>query len=124
MATFSKGAGGRAVPVKIDDIRFASKAEGRRYMELKLMARAGEISKLHCHPKYEFDINSEILRDKSTNRKITYSADFSYTDDKGAVIIEDVKGWKKDKPIQTPEYRIKKALMWACHGISVKEVKA
>jgi hypothetical protein len=33
----------RAQPVVIDGIRFASKKEGARYLELKLLERAGKI---------------------------------------------------------------------------------
>lgn len=125
MVTYAKGAGGRAIPQVIDGIRFASKAEGRRYLELKLLARAGEITHLECHPKFEFVIGKLPLKDRTTNRKITYSADFAYRQRHGFTrIVEDVKGFKKGKPIQTPEYRIKKALMWAVHGIEVIEVDA
>ena len=33
-----------AVPTTIDNIRFASKAEARRYRELRLLEKAGEIA--------------------------------------------------------------------------------
>ena len=125
MVTFNKGAGGRAKPCEIDGIRFASQAEGRRYLVLRALERTKNIKNLICHPKYDFDINGTILRDQSTNRKITYSADFEYLDmGTGLQVVEDVKGFKKGKPIQTPEYRIKKALMWAVNHIKVIEVNA
>jgi len=123
MVTFSRGTGARAKAVVIDGIRFASQAEGRRYSELKLLEKAGQITNLTIHPKFEFVIDDEVLRDPTTNRKITYSADFMYHE-AGSLKVEDVKGWKKGKPIQTPEYRIKKALMWAIYLIKVIEVKA
>jgi len=46
-----------------------------------------------------------------------YRADFVYFDRaKGAVSVVDVKGYR------TAEYRIKKALMLAVHGIAIVEV--
>jgi len=42
----------RAEPVIIDGVRFASKKEGKRYGELKLLEVAREISDLICHPRW------------------------------------------------------------------------
>lgn len=77
--------------VAIDNITFDSIRESQRYGELKLMEKAGEISGLIVHPKYQlqpsFKYNGETIR------AIFYIADFEYFDgDK--VIIEDVKGGK------------------------------
>ena len=84
--------GARAV--SIDGHRFASKREGARYKELKLLARSGEIVDLRLHPKY-------LLQPKFTTaggekvRAIYYIADFQYVDtESGKTVIEDVKGVK------------------------------
>ena len=42
----------RAVPTVIDGIRFASKAEARRYGELRLLEQAGEIRDLVRQPRF------------------------------------------------------------------------
>ncbi len=77
-----------AKPVVIDGIRFASTAEGRRYSELKLLVRAGEINDLELQPKFPL------------NAGIVYIADFSYCE-KGKEVVEDVKG------VETQVFRIK-----------------
>jgi len=101
----------RAVPTTVGGIRFASQAEARRYAELRLMARAGVITQLECHPRYRITVNGQAI--------CTYEADFRYVDSgSGAVIVEDVKG------VRTAVYRIKRRLMLACHGSIVREVEA
>ena len=86
-------------------------AEGRRYSELKLMQRAGEISGLQCHPKFSLDVNGMHV--------CTYIADFAYIEARsGLWVVEDVKG------IRTALYSLKKKLMRACHGIEVAEIRA
>jgi hypothetical protein len=79
--------------VKADGHTFDSQAEYRRYRELKLLVRAGEIIDLEVHPKY---LLSEGGRDQYTGKKIRqriYEADFSYMDaHTGQFCAEDVKG--------------------------------
>ena len=45
-----------AVPTTVDAIRFASKKESRRYLDLKLMEKAGLIRDLECQPKFPIHI--------------------------------------------------------------------
>lgn len=97
-----------AIPTEVDGIRFASRAEARRYGELKLMADAGLIQQLECHPKYEITVNGLHV--------CYYVADFRYIDG-GELVVEDVKS----SATVTKLYRLKKKLMKACHGISVRE---
>lgn len=78
----------------IDGIKFDSKAEGRRYVELKLRQRTSHISSLVCHPK--FDLQPSFKKNGKTIRAITWSADFSYWFN-GKRIIEDVKPFNKKK---------------------------
>lgn len=91
-----------AIATEIDGIRFDSKAEARRYGELKLMERAGEIHSLIVHPQYEL---LPAVRDKKLKR-ILYEADFMYIEEAtGTMVLEDVKG------VRTPVYRLKRNIL-------------
>jgi len=97
--------------VSLDGMNFASKREASRYAELKLLQRIGEIVELECQPRYPLTLNGVKLA--------TYVADFRYRlVASGEVVVEDVKS----KPTITDVYRLKKKLMLALHGISLKEV--
>ena len=104
----------KAKKTEVDGITFASKKEARRYEELKLLERAGEISNLRKQVKYEL-IPPCRRDDGLSERACTYIADFVY-DDNDNEIVEDVKGYK------TKEYRIKRKLMLWVHGITIKEI--
>lgn len=86
----------------IDEIKFDSIAEGRRYKELKLLKEGNYITELKLQPKFE-------LQAKYTNKKgkhiraITYKADFSYIEN-GILVVEDVKG------VETKEFKLKKKM--------------
>lgn len=92
----------------VDGITFASKAEARRYGELKLLEKAGEIRHLELQPKFDLTVNGEKIG--------RYVADFRYREGTESV-VEDVKGFK------TPVYRLKKALVKALYGIEIRETK-
>ena len=92
---------------------FDSQLERGRYNELLLLERAGKISELRRQVKYEL-IPNQYKDGKCLYRKVTYVADFTYIED-GALVVEDSKGFK------TPEYIIKKKLMYMIHGIIIKE---
>ena len=79
----------RAVKVKIDGYTFASKAEGKRYRDLCLLVRAGEITDLRVHPKYKM-IPAVVVSGKKHGIR-TYTADFEYIEN-GKTVVEDVKG--------------------------------
>ena len=96
----------KSVKTEVDGIMFDSKAEARRYQQLKLLVRAGEIQDLEFQPRYEFIINDVKIG--------FYKADFRYTDN-GKLVVEDVKGMK------TPVYNLKKKLMKAIHNIDIFE---
>lgn len=97
------------IPCEIDGIKFDSRAEARRYNELKLLQREGSICKLELQPKFPLAINGQLI--------CTYIADFSY-ELRGYRFIEDVKS----KATKTPQYRIKMKLLKALTGIEVREV--
>lgn len=102
-----------AVPTEdADGQRFPSKAEARRYAELKILAAQGLIADLVLHPKWRFIINDRLLRTTS-GRALIYTADFAYQRD-GALVVEDVKG------MLTRDAEIRIALMQAVHGIEVQ----
>jgi hypothetical protein len=95
-----------------DGKRFPSKAEARRYEELRLMQQQGIITDLVLHPRWRFIINGQLLRTMS-GRALIYTADTSYQRD-GALVVEDVKG------MLTRDAEIRIALMAVVHGIEVQ----
>lgn len=67
-------------PTVVNDIRFASKAEARRYEILKALAEKGFITELKLQETFTFPCG------------IKYRADFSYLLN-GKKVVEDVKGF-------------------------------
>lgn len=86
----------------VDNIEFDSQKEAARYVTLRYLLRAGEITDLELQKEFKLSVCS-------------YYADFVYTKN-GETIVEDVKGFK------TATYRMKKKLMKAELGIEIKEV--
>src|SRR3990167_4438640 len=110
----------RAVPTVVDNIRFASKAEARRYGELKLLERAGKICDLALQPRFELCVSDP----EGEEIKIgTYVADFYYLtldkfgDNFSIEVVEDVKGFRTDL------YKWKKKHFETQYGIKITEVK-
>lgn len=87
----------------VDGIEFDSLREADRYCELKLLEKANEIRNLELQPR--FLLQDEFF-DKNgvKHKKIEYVADFSYIDNDGKAIVEDVKG------VLTDVYKIKKKI--------------
>ncbi len=86
-----------ATRTTIDGITFASKAEARRYCELKLLQQAQEIHSLALQPKFELRAEGGAVVGR-------YVADFWYEEygkRTGGVIAEDVKG------METPLFKWK-----------------
>ena len=104
-----------AKPAVVDGIRFASDKEARRYSELKLLVRAGEISQLVPHPVFEFIIEGKPVKMRN-GQTAKYTADFQYLKN-GEVVVEDVKGYKI-----TDDYRLRRALVKHLYGVEIKEV--
>lgn len=101
----------------LDGIVFDSKAEMKRYAELKMLERAGVIWNLKRQDSY---LLQEGFRhpEHGLQRPITYVSDFSY-DDREGHIVEDCKGFR------TEIYRLKKKLLLAKYPvIHFKEVRA
>ena len=99
----------RAIKTEVDGIKFDSKAEARRYGQLKVLKNTGVIWDLELQPKFPVVVEGKKI--------CTYKADFSYTED-GVKVVEDVKS-----PITAkhPVYRIKKKLVEAIYNIEIKE---
>lgn len=102
----------RAVPTEIDGIRFASKAEARRYTELKLLLAHGGIRNLELQPAYAIVVNGV--------RVGKYLADFRYEIREAGgwrQVVEDVKG------VETALYRLKAKLVRALYGVEIVLVR-
>jgi hypothetical protein len=99
----------RNIKTEVDGIVFDSKAEAKRYAELRLLEKANEISDLRLQPKFNCKIHGQKI--------CTYRADFDYYVG-GQWVVEDVKGFR------TPLYRLKKKLVEALYGIEIREVRA
>jgi len=84
----------RNIKVTCDGIKFDSKKEAKRYLELKLLERGHIVSDLVLQPRMVLQKSFKDHLNK-THRKIEYVCDFSYIKD-GQEIWEDVKGYKTD----------------------------
>ena len=103
--------------VKYGDKTFDSIAEKDRYIELSIMERAGQISNLKCHPRYDL-IPTQRIPGKPTLRSHRYTADFEYVRD-GELTIEDVKS---EFTRLERDYIINRKLMLMLKGLYVTEV--
>ena len=72
---------------------FDSVLEARRYKQLALLERVGEISNLKL--QVPFLLQESFRKNGKTYRKIEYIADFVY-EENGQTIVEDTKGIKTD----------------------------
>ena len=112
-----------AIPTEVDGIRFASKKEAKRYGELKLLEKLGEIHGLVLQPRFPLLVPA-VGNGGPYERAFVgeYRADFGYCQcgrpAKCALdsVIEDVKGFK------TPLYRWKKKHVEAQYGITITEI--
>lgn len=104
---------------------FDSKKEYRRWSELILLLKAGEITSLRRQVKFvlipaqrEPDLRGPrggIRRGKLIEREVAYIADFVYTDNDGNMVVEDCKG------MRTKDYILKRKMMLYFLGIRIKE---
>lgn len=101
-------------------MHFDSKREARRYMDLWLMQRAGEISGLQTQVKYEL-IPKQVHKDGTKEKGIDYVADFVYQQG-GETVVEDSKGFRDTSSALYRLFVMKKKMMLYFHGITVREV--
>lgn len=102
----------------VDGITFDSAKEARRWQELRLLERAGEIAELERQVPIPLNgRDGPVLT--PTGRQMLYLADFQYRDHRlgGAVVIEDVKSGDH----RTEVYQIKRAVL-AAQGVEVSEI--
>jgi hypothetical protein len=99
---------------EVDGIKFQSKAEARRYSELKLLERSGEITDLILQPAYQLQCTHHKSGPFNVGR---YVADFSYTDSRGTWVVEDVKG------IETAIFKWKRRHFEAQSGQKITIIK-
>lgn len=101
-----------------DGITFDSVKEYRRFCELSLLERAGQITDLHRQVKFVLipaQYAGEGKFRRCIERECAYNADFSYYEN-GELVVEDTKGFR------TKDYIIKRKLMLYMHGIRIREV--
>ena len=114
----------------VDGITFDSRKEGRRYVELMEMQKAGIIHNLKLQVKFvliptQREESTEVFKKgkskgqpkpgKVIETECSYIADFVYYEN-GVLVVEDTKG------MRTKDYIIKRKLMLKVHGIRIKEV--
>lgn len=113
----------KAKRTEVDGIVFHSQKEARRYRELRLLEKAGEIESLELQPEFPLRVvlTTGTVRgalqamngDAPTIGK--YLADFRYYDVRaGAWIVEDTKGY------DTPLSKWKRKHVAAQYGIDVR----
>lgn len=115
-----------AVRTEVDGHSFASKAEARRYGELKLLEKAGKIEGLELQPKFALvtQLTTGTFRGAGLAHAGKfpvighYVADFKYfrLEPPTGWVVEDVKGFK------TELYRWKKKHVEAQYGIEITEI--
>lgn len=119
----------------VDGITFDSKKEAKRYQELRILEKAGEITDLRRQVKFvlipeQREFNGRELYTKGPKkgrfkpgklieRKVEYIADFVYIED-GQTVVEDVKGYRDGGSYKV--FVLKRKLMLRVYGIQVKEI--
>ncbi len=99
----------------LDGIPFDSKREAKRWAELCLLEKAGEIADLRRQVPLELEGRDGPLMTR-TGRRMRLTVDFAYTDLRtGRTIYEDAKG------VPTRDYEVRRAVA-AAQGIEVVEV--
>lgn len=95
-----------AKKITIGGIVFDSEKEGKRYGELRMLERGGEISDLKIHPRYSIEINGIYI--------CYVELDFEYYSTRlNTKVYEDSKG------LDNPLSKLKRKLVEARYGIKV-----
>ena len=104
-----------SVKTTVDGITFDSKAEANRLCELRLMEKAGEITRLSRQEVFPIVINGNPV--KMRNGHIAkYTADFIYFKD-GKRIVEEVKGYA------VRDYPLRRAIVEAIYNFRILETQ-
>lgn len=105
-----------------DGETFDSGREADRWMQLKLLEKAGEISHLERQPKfYLYGSKSQVLiksKGYPNGRRAKWVGDFAYhCHRRNKRICEDAKGFR------TPLFILKRAVVEACYpGLEIVEI--
>lgn len=105
-----------AKPQRTEDGFFASKAELKRWLELKALQAAGEIRALTrqvAFPLWTVNLAGERVPVKLGAREAKYVADFAYHHRDGTYVVEDTKG------VDLAIGKLKRAIVLASLGIDV-----
>jgi hypothetical protein len=97
---------------EVDGIKFQSKAEANYYGKLKILLRAGKIKDFKRQVVYRIVVNSVFI--------CSYRCDFLIFYNNGTHSIIDVKGEATENLYV---FQIKKKLLFACYGITLKIAK-
>ena len=111
--------------IQVNGETFDSMKELRRWRDLKLLEKAGEITELRRQVPFELLPNQRepdkigprggIKKGRIIERKAVYVADFVYKDRAGREVIEDCKG------MRTRDYILKRKLILFRFGIRIME---
>ncbi len=116
----------RNQPTTVNGIRFDSRKEANRYMELMALQQAGKIRKLRLQVQYTLQ-ESYITDTGKRVRAIRYVADFAYEraalpdctgESRWIPVVEDVKS----RPTKTAQYEMKKKLLQERFNLTITEV--
>lgn len=94
------------VKTTVYGIEFHSKHEAERYVVLRALNAQGLIRGLCMQQPYKLNVNGVLIA--------KYISDFEYLDN-GEWVVEDAKGFR------TREYIMKRKLMKAIYGITIRE---
>jgi hypothetical protein len=99
----------RNKPTEVDGIKFGSKKEAKRWVDLKLLLAAGRIRNLERQVTFRVEVCGKLI--------CRYIADFVYEElrHEWVKVVEDAKGYP------TPVYILKRKLMAAVHDIEIRE---
>ena len=97
----------RNKPTVVDGIRFQSRAEARRWDELRMLEKAGEITDLKRQVPFPLYVKDTLIG--------RYVSDFRYYRD-GQMVVEDVKG---GRATQTDLFRWKAKHFAAQYGFPI-----
>jgi len=90
--------------VELDGITFDSKREAQYYSQLLLLQKAGKVSDIECHPRYDINVNGRRIG--------FYKADFRFMDlEQSRQRVVDVKS----KATVTAVFRLKAKLVEALY---------
>lgn len=119
---------------EVDGIEFDSKKEARRYCELQLLLRAGQIEELQLQKEFElipaqyeyferYGKKGQRLQDgkRCVEKSCVYKADFAYIKD-GQMVVEDVKGYRDPRSAGYAKFVIKRKLMLWRYGVKIVEL--